>query len=76
VAVRVGKAAAQHRPDLIDAVGELEAAILHMDAGVAVGTKRPPTWTKRALTPPLHRRGPRPRPGTSASGAARSAPCR
>jgi hypothetical protein len=36
VTVEIGQPAVEHRPDLIDAVGELEAAILDVDHGLAV----------------------------------------
>ena len=36
VALGVGQLAAEHRPDLVDAVGELVAAVLDVDDGLAV----------------------------------------
>src|SRR5208282_1226068 len=61
MAVGVVQAAAAHRPDLIDAIGELEAAILHVHAGlrerdeaaVHIGDPRHQSSTSsRARAPP------------------------
>ncbi len=37
MALRVGELAAEHRPDLVDPVGQLVAAVLDMHAGLGMG---------------------------------------